>query len=394
MLTKTACDKFEPKSKNYKKFDSQGLYLEISPNGKKNWRLKYKFFGKEKRISLGQYPLITLVKAREKRDDALKLLDSGIDPSLQRKKDREEARYAHNNTFEAIAREWHAKNVERWSKSRARVIDQTLVKNIYPFIGSMPISEIEIVTLLHVLQRIEDRGSYYVTNRTNQLCARVFKYAIQTGRCQSNPARELVGAFKTKKTTHYPSIEAHEISELLTALQYSKALSLRVKNAILFSLLTFCRPGEIRQARWQDINLIEKIWLIPAEFMKLRKAHYVPLSNQAVQILKSQLEDTKKMNTPWVFPARTSIKKPMSDGTVNISLKKLGFHKRLTAHGFRALARTAIREKLKYYPDVIEAQLAHRPLGALGAAYDRAQFIDERVQMMQDWADFIDRVSI
>lgn len=390
MLTKIACDQLEPREKSYKKFDAHGLYIEVSPKGSKNWRLKYYFRGKEKRISLGRYPIITLSKARSLRDDARRLLSEGVDPSAERQRKREEIDLLSNSLFELVAMEWYEKRQENWSPARKKYIYHTLTKNIFPFLGKRPISEISPPDLYQVLLKIEDRGAYYETNRTNQVCKQVFKYGIQIGKGTNNPADQLTGAFKTRKTQHFASLDSSDIPELLKAVEHNDArLYASTRNAILLSLYTFCRPGEIRRARWFDMNIENEQWIIPKDFMKADRDHMVPLAKQTIKLLKSQREETAHIRSEWVFPSITKPEKPMSDGTVNVALKKLGFHKRMTAHGFRALARTTIREKLKYYPDIIEAQLAHKPPGPLGAAYDRSQFIEDRIQMMQDWADFV-----
>ena len=394
-LTKAQCDRFKAKDKPYKKFDGGGLYLEIMPNGNKLWRLKYYFLGKEKRLSFGKYPIVTLLNAREKRVQAKALLNDGIDPSENRKSSTLIALENSKNTFEEIAREWHTKRLDEWSDKHTHTVIRRLESNIFPFIGSSPITAISPSLLLNVLRKIEARGSLESAKRTKQICGQVFRYGIQTGRCENNPTANLSGALATRKTKHFPTIDSSEIPKFLDTLGRNDArLYARTRRAILFSMLTFARPGEIRRCRWQDIDRIGAQWVIPAAFMKANREHIVPLSTQVMSLLKEQNMETGHINTPWVFPSQIRLLKPMSDGTVNHALKSLGYDKRMTAHGFRALARTTIREKLKYAPDIIEAQLAHKPSGPLGAAYDRAQFLDERRNMMQDWADFLDKSII
>ena len=389
-LTKAECDRLKPKEKSYKKFDGGGLYLEVMPKGAKLWRLKYYYHGKEKRLSFGPYPKVTLKDAREKREHAKKLLDEGINPSIDRKLRKRDQKTKSSNSFESIAREWHTRQEDRWSKKRKKVVMQRLEKYIFPEIGFLPISEIEPAILLETLKKIEEKGVYYTAKSVRQICGQIFRYGIQTSRCKYDPAQVLSGVLKSRPVEHLATIDASEIPEFLHALNSNDArLFERTRNAIMFSMLTFCRPGEIRQARWVDIDFNEAQWIIPAKFMKMRKPHIVPLSKQALEILEKQRIETELLNSKWVFPARNNPKNPMSDATVNLAIKKLGFKGRMTAHGFRALARTTIREKLGYYPDVIEVQLAHKPMGPLGAAYDRAQFLDDRAKMMQDWADYI-----
>ena len=392
-LNKTLCNNLKPKDKTYKKFDGEGLYLEVKPNGSKLWRLKYRFHGKEKRISLGSYPTVTLVAARAKKLEARNLLDQDIDPSRNKVKQKKLAKRKTNNTFELVAREWHSKQINRWSAKRAKIVMHRLERNVFPFIGKEPITDIDPPDLLDMLQIMENRNALEVASRTRQICSQVFRYGVQTGRCDHNPAIHLVGALKTHKKTHFAALDIKELPQFIADLNLNEArLYNRTRRAVWLSLYTFLRPGEIRHARWEHIDFNTREWIIPGEFMKSGRDHIVPLSRQVIMILLEQQEETGRYNTPWVFPSQVRPLKPMSDGTVNMAIKRLGYNGRMTAHGFRALARTAIREKLKYYPDIIEAQLAHKPSGALGRAYDRAQFLDDRKKMMQHWADYIDGV--
>ncbi len=394
-LTDIKCKTGKPKDKPYKMFDGGGLYLEVLPTAKKLWRLKYYYLKKEKRISLGPYPLVTLAEARNAREDAKKLLLKDIDPSAARKdKKRLTSRNA-ENTFKAVALEWHGQNKDRWSKNYAYKVLRGLELNVFPFIGHRPISQITPPELLsECLRRPEQRGSLDIAARTRQICGQVFRYGIQTGRCEWNAAENLKGALKTKKTEHFRTINSKEIPAFLKALERNEArLFERTRRAVQLSLLTFCRPKEIRMARWEDIDFEEKIWLIPAHIMKMGKEHFVPLSRQAIAVLKEQETEVEMLNTPWVFPSQVRPREPMSDGTVNKAIKRLGYGKDMVAHGFRALARTTIREQLKYHSEIIEKQLAHKSPGPLGEAYDRTQFIDERTVMMQEWADYLDALA-
>lgn len=392
-LTKTLCNNLAPKYKPYKKFDGGGLYLEVMPNGNKLWRYKYYYQGQEKRFSLGKFPVVTLVDAREKRLQAQRLLEQGIDPSRNKIAEEKLARRSHNNTFELVAREWYEKKKDAWSESHAENILHRLESNVFPHIGNEPVTKITVPDLLEVLQIMENRNALEVASRTRQICGQVFRYAIQTGRCENNPAMHLNGALKTNKVKHFAALEITEVPDFLKALERNEArLFSRTRRAILLSLFTFARPGEIRQCRWEHVNLKEAIWTIPGEMMKSGRDHIVPLSSQSTRVILEQQEETGRFDTPWVFPGQVHPLQPMSDNTVNMGIKRLGYHDRMTAHGFRALARTAIREKLNYYPDVIEAQLAHKPAGPLGAAYDRAQFLEERKKMMQAWADYLDKM--
>ena len=393
-LSNIACKNAKTEEKPRKLSDGGGLYLLVNPSGSKYWRMKYRFLGKEKLLSIGTYPIISLSEARVARDEAKKLLVNGVDPSSHKKKQKKERIRNSQNTFQAVAMEWHETKKSGWTDNYAKGILTRLEKDVFPFIGTTPIAKIETSDLLDVLRKIEARGALDIAGRIRQLCGQVFSFGITTGRCERNLAVDLVGALKPHKTKHFPALQTSEIPELLQALEKNEArLYARTRRAIKLSMLTFVRPGELRAAQWDEFNLAEKEWRIPAHRMKMNREHIVPLSEQAIKILKEQKDETGYLKTPFVFPSIIKPRKPISDGTVNVALKKLGFHGRMTAHGFRALARTAIREKLKYDPDVIEVQLAHKASGALGEAYNRAQFLDERKVMMQDWADYLDGVK-
>ncbi len=393
-LTNTACRTAKAKDKPYKMADGGGLFLLIKPDGSKYWRMKYRFLGKEKLLAFGTYPLISLADAREEREAAKKLLAGGIDPAKYRKEEKRRTIRNAQNTFKAVALEWHQNQKDRWSDNHAQNVLHRLETDIFPYIGAEPLASIEAPDLLDTLRKIEKRGALDIAKRSRQICGQVFRYGIQTGRCKRDPSHDLQGALKTRKTNHFAALEAKEIPEFLAALERNDArLYARTRRAIRLSLLTFVRPGEIREARWEEIDFEAREWTIPAKRMKMKRSHIVPLSRQALAILKEQKEETGCLSTPWVFPSQIRSKDPMSNGTVNVAIKKLGFQGRMTAHGFRALARTTIREKLDYAPDIIEAALAHKPAGPLGEAYDRTKFLPQRKKMMQDWADFLDTVA-
>ncbi|MFA5591986.1 MAG: integrase arm-type DNA-binding domain-containing protein [Micavibrio sp.] len=393
-LTHKACEQAPAKEKPYKIHDGGGMYLEVMPNGSKYWRLKYNWLKKEKRLALGVFPRTSLADARRKREEAKKQLSEGIDPNEAKKEARRQAIQESDNTFRALALEWHENTKDKWAAKHGQNILHRLENDILPYIGDLNVTKIKAPEVLAMLRKVEQRGALDIAGRCRQICRQVFLYGIQTGKCENNPAEYLKGALKTHKTKHFAALEPRELPELLMALERNDArLHARTRRAIRLSMLTFLRPGELRQAEWSEIDYKRKQWLIPAAKMKARKDHIVLLSEQAIALLKEQFEETGHINTPYVFPSQIKPRQPMSNGTVLVALKKLGFAGRMTAHGFRALARTAIREELEYDPDVIEAALAHKPLGALGAAYDRSIFINKRKQMMQDWANYIDRVA-
>lgn len=393
-LTDIKCKTAKPKDKSYKLFDGGGLYLEVLPTGRKLWRLKYHFAKKEKRISFGAYPITSLSDARMARDDAKRLQLKGIDPSAARMDKKAKIQREAENSFKAVAIEWLENNREKWSEGYAQKIERILEMNLYPHIGNRPIAQIKPPELLDCIRKVEDRKAYDIAAKTKQISGMVFRYGIQTGRCEWNAAENLKGALKAVKTNHFKSLDTDDLPAFLSALERNEArIFERTRRAVWFSLYTFQRPGEIRQAQWSEINWDTKEWRISGEKMKMRRPHIVPLSRQAIAILEEQRKETGYLKTDWVFPSQVQPRNPMSDGTVNKAIKCLGFGKDMVAHGFRALARTTIREKLGYDSEVIEKQLAHKTSNPLGEAYDRTQFLPERQRMMQDWADFIDALA-
>ncbi len=393
-LTDSMCKSAKPKEKAYKIADSRGLYLKVMPNGSKYWRVKYRYETKEKTLSLGVYPFVTLAEARELCEKARKELRNNIDPAEAKRTSKRRSLYNADTTFKVVALEWLETKKEKWSDKYYSNIKHRLETDIFPFLGQNQIDKIEAIDLLSVLKKVEKRNALDLAIRCKQICGRVFRYGVQTSRCQNNPAIHLIDALKTRPTRHYASITPNEIPELLSAIEKNEArLYARTRRAIKLSMLTFVRPGELRQAMWSEFDFEKKQWIIPMERMKAKRDHIVPLSKQAIAILIDQKEETGHFNTDFVFPCQVRITKPLSDGTVRLALHKLGFKGKITAHGFRALARTTIREELDYEPDVIEAQLAHKPSGPLGAAYDRAQFLKQRKEMMQKWADYLDDIK-
>lgn len=390
-LTDMACKNAKPKAKPYKIFDGGGLYLEITPTGSKLWRLKYYYLGKEKRLSLGKYPLIRLSDAREDRDAAKRLLAKSIDPAQERQQQKRALARNAVNTFQAVAQEWFEMQQHAITPKHAQMTWRRLERHVFPFLGHRPIAEITPPELLECLRTIEKRGTLEMTKRIKQVCGQVFRYGIQTGKCERDAAADLKGALRPTPTVHFRTLEAKELPAFLKALERNEArLFERTRRAVWFSLYTFCRPGEIRQACWTEIDWDNAQWIIPGEKMKKRRDHIVPLSRQAIDVLRCQFQETGDLATAYVFPSQIRPRDPMSDGTVNLAIKRLGFGDRLVAHGFRALARTILREKLGYDSEVIEKQLAHLTRNPLGEAYDRTQFLDQRRNMMQAWAEYLE----
>ncbi|TAL40182.1 MAG: DUF4102 domain-containing protein [Alphaproteobacteria bacterium] len=394
-LTNTTCKNAKPRKSKYRLFDSSGLYLEIMPNGSKYWRLKYRYLGKEKVLALGVYPLITLAEAREGRDRARKLLAVDTDPSQAKREKRRQAISKAANTFEVVAREWHENQKGKWTPKHAVNVTRRLEVDVFPYIGSRPISEIDPPELLNsVLRKIEKRGALDVVARVKQICGQIFRYGIATGKCSRDPSADLRGALKTGKTQHFAALDIKEMPAFLSALEKNDArLFARTRRAIRLLMLTFTRTTELIHAAKDEFDLESRMWEIPGQRMKMGKPHLVPLSQQAVQIIKEQMEETGHINTPYLFPGQVKPGIPMSNNTILFGIGRMGYKGRMTGHGFRALAMSTIKEKLGYRHEVVDRQLAHAPRSKVDRAYDRAQFLDERKVMMQKWADYLDAVA-
>lgn len=387
-LTDTQIKAIKPDTKPRKYADEKGLYLEVAPSGGKWWRLKYRFDGKEKRISLGTYPDVGLKLARTRRDDARKLLAESIDPGETRKAQKAAGVERTANSFEVVAREWYAKMATCWVPSHGEKIIRRLERDIFPWIGSKPIAEITSPAVLSTVRKIEDRGRLETAHRALQNCSQIFRYAIATGRAQRDPATDLKGALPPVREKHFAAIiDPKEAGALLRAIDGFTGTKI-VKSALQLAPLVFTRPGELRKARWEDIDLDKAEWRYLVT--KTNSEHLVPLSAQAVAILQDLYPLTGRK--AWVFPGMRDHQKPMSEATINAALRRMGYDTKdeMTGHGFRAMARTILHEELGFEPAVIEHQLAHRVPDALGAAYNRTKFVKERVRMMQAWADYLE----
>jgi integrase len=379
-------------------FDGRGLYLEVTPQGNKWWRLKYRFGGKEKLLSMGTYPDTSLRQARLRRDEARALLASGVDPSAARKASK--TAVAGVNSFESVAREFHDTKRSEWSEAHARRWLERLQKDIFPFLGDRLLSDISAPLLLETLRRVEARGVRETVHSLQQGCGQVFRYGIATGRCDRNPAADLRGALRPVLVKNMAAItEPNAVGDLLRAMEGYQGNPL-TRGALLLSALLFQRPGNIRAMQWSALDLegLSPTWTIPAAEMKRSRyeklngrPHLVPLPAAAVKILN----DLRPLSGggKYVFPSTLGGLRPMSDNTVNTALRRLGYDKdTATAHGFRAMARTMLVERLNVDPGVIEAQLAHGKTGPLGTAYDRAEFMVQRRQMMATWADYLEQL--
>ncbi len=391
-LTNTAINNAKPDTKTVRMFDGGGLYLEVSPAGGKWWRLKYRYDGKEKRISLGVYPDISLKDARQRRDDARKLLANGVDPGENRKAVKAAKAESSANSFEVVAREWFSKKAQSWAASNADKIIARLENDAFPWLGTRPISEITAPEVLKILRRVEDRGAVESAHRVRNYCGQIFRYAIATGRTDRDPSADLKGALPSPTKKHRAAItDPKAIAELLRAIDSYQGYFV-TKCALRLAPLFFVRPGELRKAEWTEIDLEKAEWNIPAERMKMRDPHLVPLATQAVEILTELHGLTGEGR--YVFPGARTNGRPMSDNAVLAALRRMGFAKdEMSGHGFRAMARTILDEVLQVRPDFIEHQLAHAVKDPNGRAYNRTAHLVERRKMMQQWADYLDKLK-
>lgn len=390
-LTDIAIQRAKPRAKPFKMFDTEGLFLIVRPNGGKWWRLKYRFGGKEKLLSLGLYPKISLKEARERRDQERDKLAHSIDPAANRKAAKAAWNDSQANTFEAVAREWIASRESIWTASNTTKTTRRLEMDAFPWFGNRPISEIAAPELLAALRKTEARGAVGTAQRVLQTCGQVFRYAIATGRATHDPAADLRGALKPVKGGHFAAVtDPQAIGPLLRAM-YDYQGSAITRAALRLAPLVFVRPGELRKAEWQEIDLDKAEWRIPAERMKMREPHIVPLSRQALEILNELRPITGRGR--FLFPSPISNQRAMSDNAILCAMRRMGIGKdEMTGHGFRAMARTVLDEVLHVRPDYIEHQLAHAVRDPNGRAYNRTAHLDERKKMMQLWADYLDKL--
>lgn len=377
-----------PKPKPYKISDGEGLFLLVMPSGSKYWRLRYFFGGKEKLLALGVYPEITLADARERRAQARKALAAGTDPGAAKKEAKRVAILKSANAFEVVAREWFENRKHEWAPSSAKTFLARLEQHILPHLGQRPIAEITAPEVLNMLRLVEAKGRLETARRVMQICGQVFMYAIATGRAERNPVPDLRGALKTPVVKHHSFLKAKELPHYLKRLESYDGSS-QTKLALRLLLLTFVRTIELRGAQWNEIDWDKCEWRIPPERMKMRELHIVPLSKQAIGVLR-ELE-RHSGNRPYLFPNEHNPATFMSENTMLYALYRMGFHSRTTGHGFRSTASTILNEH-GFRADVIERQLAHSERNAVRAAYNHAEYLPERRKMMQWWADHLDEV--
>jgi integrase len=385
-LTDAAVRAAKPREKAYKLADGQGMYLEVKPTGAKYWRLKYRFDGKERLAALGVYPTVSLLAARKAREAIKDQLRAGLDPSHEKRRVQLEAGLRRTNSFEAIAREWHETKCQTWKPSYADGVIALIEKELFPALGARPIAEITPPELLAVLRKIESRGALEMSKKSMQLAGQVFRFGVATGRCERDPTPDLKGALKTRKAKNMARISEAELPELMRKIAaYDGEFQTRL--ALQFMALTFVRTGEMRFAEWGEIDEAKAEWRIPAERMKMPSPHIVPLSTQALEVIRQLRELNGRWK--WVFPSQSNTQKPISENTVLFALYRMGYHSRMTGHGFRGLASTILNEN-GFEPDWIERQLAHSERNDVRAAYNHAQYLTERKKMMQWWGDYLE----
>lgn len=390
-LTDAKARAAKPQDKPYKLADSGGMYLEVMPTGARYWRLKYRFAGKEKRLSFGVYPAVSLTKARAKRDEAKSMLADGVDPSAARQAAKREAIAAAANSFEAVAREW-------WEyKHRREVVEAHAARNLrrlelhlFPVIGKRPMAEITPGELLLALQSVERRGTVETAHRIRTLAGQIFRYAIPSGRAARDVAADLKDALQASKVTHHPAItDPEKIGPLLRAIDGYQGQGVVVSAALRLAPLLFVRPGELRAAEWADFRLDVAEWDYKPS--KGGLPMIVPLPSQVVAILRELHPYTG--SGKLLFPSTRDPRRPISDMTLNAALDRMGYRGEMRAHGFRAMARTLLAERLNFPPEVIEMQLAHAVKDANGRAYNRTTYLEQRRAMLQTWADYLEALK-
>ena len=391
-LTDTTIRTAKPRDKEYKLADSGGLYLLVTPAGGKLWRLKFRIDGKERKLSLGGYPDVSLAEARKERDAARAKLASGSDPAREKQRQKVLAKLSAENTFAAISAEYCAKRqrdgARRWSPATV-ARSEHLLKRLDASIGHLPIADIEPADVLAAVRKLESKGRLESARRTLQLAGAVFRYAVATARLASDPTRDLQGALTAPTVKHYGAItEAKRVGELLRTIDDYEGSGI-TKLALQLAPHVFVRPGELRHAEWSEIDLVGALWTIPAGKTKMRKVHRVPLSRQSVALLREVHRHTGPSG--YVFPSVRTRARPMSENTINAALRRLGYASdEMTAHGFRAMASTLLNESGKWNPDAIERALAHGDTDKVRAAYHRGAHWQERVEMAQWWSDYLD----
>lgn len=392
-LTDTQIRLAKPKDKSYKLGDGRGLFLQVVLSGSKYWRLKYRIAGKEKLLSMGVYPKVSLKQARKMCADAKDMLDQGIDPSQAKQAKKLEQVQAHTNNLETLAREWHKQQTLKWSLGYSVKVLRSLERDLLPYLGTLPVTDITPPQLLSVLRRVEARGATESAHRLKQVVGSMFRFAVATGRAERDITPDLKGALPTPIKQHFPAIIEPEYVGRFLNMIYNYQGTATVRSALKLAPLVFVRPKELRCAQWQEINFQTSEWRISGSKMKTGEDHIVPLSKQAAAILQEQFLLTGHSSS-YVFPSARDFNRPMSDNAILSAFRSMGIPKeQMTGHGFRAMARTILDEVLEERVELIEHQLAHAVKDSLGRAYNRTKHLPQRKAMMQRWADYLDAVS-
>jgi integrase len=400
-LTQLQVRNAKPKDKPYKLADGGGLYLEVTPKGSKLWRMKFRQMdGTENRLSFGSYPEVSLSDAREKRDQARQLIAAGKDPTVDREDAARQARVVAENTFEKVAREWHAVMLRQWQPQTARDILRRLELDIFPAFGSMPITDVQPRDVIHAVRAIESRGALEIASRTAANCARIFRYAIRCGIADRNPAETIRDVLAPRESQHFAAISSDDLPTFVRTLYANEAcMGLPTRVAMRLMLLLFVRTSELIETPWAEIDFENGEWVIPWRRMKRgrrrikpdRTDHHVCAPRQAWELLRELYRLTGE--GIYLFPNQRDYRRPMSNNALLKALERMGYKGGMTGHGFRALAMSTLKERLGYRHEVVDRQLAHAQRDKLESAYDRAKYLDERRAMMQRWADYIDEVG-
>lgn len=391
-LTDTKCKNTKPNDKTQKIADGDGLYLMVYPHGSKIWQFRYSYLGRRKTISFGKYPAISLFEARRLRMEAREQLAKGLNPSAVRKFAKQAQAQQLENSFEQVALRWKSVKSTKIKGRTLKTLWLRLEKHILPELRNAPIKEIKRVDLVGIFGKIEKKGRYETAKKLAQICAQIFEHALNEGLIENNPATGISGIVKSPKMTHRACISPEELPELLQKINQSASSQyFQTYSAIKLLMHTFVRTNELIEARWDEFNLEEKIWIIPSERMKMQNEHKVPLSNQVVETLKALKERFPK--SEWILPSPNGYIKHVSNNIVLHYLKRLGYKGRMTGHGFRSLAASISTEKLKLHPVAVDKQLAHQGNDRTRSAYFRAEFMEERIELMQTWSDYIEKVT-
>jgi len=376
-----------PKEKPYKLSDGKGLHLLIKPNGGKYWRLKYRHATKEKTLSIGVYPETTLSEARKARGRARNLIQQGIDPSQEKQRQKATQKLEEKNSFEALTREWFEQKRGEWTAPHAKRVMIWLEKDVFPSLGHMPVRKITPQDTLMVVRKVESRGALDVAKRIRARISEIYRYAICTGRAASNPAADLIGVVKSEKVTHRPALKREALGTFLDQLDSFDRIKPITRLALRLLILTFVRPGELRGALWEEFDIERREWRIPAKRMKMKAEHIVPLSPQAIAIIEEV--KTYSWHSEYLFPSDRKNSAPMSENALSYVMKRMGYQGIATPHGFRATASTILNET-GFNADVIERQLAHIERNKVRAAYNRAEYLEDRRTMLEWWGNFIE----